>query len=232
MVSVIPVAPKPQKPDNDEEEEPTKPSNPSTPSGGGETNKVEDIIKEIVKIEVNGKTTNANGINQEKIVKEVKETIKKSLDDIVVTNLETKLNSSEGAVQIKVSRVLADIGKEIDNIINKNIGNASGAGKAKYEVKLSIIEEASKQKVFEKSGVTATEEGIEVQNLKDFTPYIVKFDIVVDGKVVETREKKIMTLDRTPPVIHDLEVKDGVLKVNATDNYRLNDKPYMLIVAE
>ncbi|KAJ48837.1 hypothetical protein CTM_26277 [Clostridium tetanomorphum DSM 665] len=209
-------------------------SGKSSNGGSNTADKVNDIIRDIVKIEVNGKITNTNEINQEKIVEEVKSIIKQSLEDIEVKALEKDLNSSEGAVQIKVNRMLTDIETEINNIVNKNLGNevVSKNSILKYEVKMSVIEEATNKKVYEKLGLKVAEEEIKVEDLKDFTSYIVKFDIVVDGKVVGTRETKITTLDRTPPVVHDLEINNGILKVNATDNFKLNDKPYMLIVSE
>lgn len=225
------------KEDDDTELKPSIPSiNDDKVAKNHDVTKIDDNINSVIVSEVIGNSQGYNSVKEQNMVAEVKETIRKSLSDIEVKNINAEQNLIQNIVQIKLNSTLANMGKEISNIINKNLGNDETEGRAnndvKYELNIIVIEKENNKIVYEKAGVETAIEAVEVDNLKDLTSYVIKIDIAVNGKVVGTREKIITTMDKTPPVINEVEVVDGRMRIKTTDKSKLNEKPYMVILTE
>lgn len=139
------------------------------------------------------------------IVDQVREIVSQPLDDIKARPLDTELNSRKGAAEIDLGMGIFEVGEHIRDTISAAM--STGNADLEWQLNMRLSETDTEAVVFTKDRITKEDAVINVNELKDYTWYTVKVDIVVNGKVVGTREKKILTPDRTPPVINSVVIK-------------------------
>ncbi len=174
------------------------------PTVGSLPNIIIDIPKVLEILEKNEK---ASDQTTQKVVDQIKEIVSEPLDEIKARPLNTELNSRKGAAEIDLGTGIFEVRDYIKAAILAAMGTQASGADIDCQLNMRLVETETSSVVFKKDKVTNTDAVINVNELKDYTWYTVKVDIVVNGKVVGTREKKILTPDRTPPEIKAVIIK-------------------------